>query len=149
MNAFAAFDDDRNVLAPVLDPRVYVEPKDRKPGSENDRQWAWVKHMHQHAKRVLVFAVPNGTHIPSFAGRAKVKREGLYTGFPDNGVIWDGGIALPEWKDGQGDLDDQQIECLNKLVAMGYPCGVFRTMERCVNWLADLGAPVGRVQDGR
>ena len=146
MNAFAAIDLLETPLKPVLDPRVYVEPKDRAKDSENARQWAWVKYMHQTARRVLVFAVPNGTNIASFAGRAKVKREGLYTGFPDTGATWTGCTAYLEWKDGRGDLSDAQIECLNRLAAMDHPCGVFRTVEAAVNWLHAIGAPVGRIQ---
>lgn len=133
-------------LYPVLDPRVFVEPKDKGKASENARQAEWVAHMRKHARAVLVFAVPNGTNIASMAGRAKVQREGLYKGFPDDGCLWAGGQAFPEWKDGRGDPDTSQIECLNRLAAMGYPCGIFRTTEACCNWLASLGAPLGAMQ---
>lgn len=146
MNAFAAIDLLETPLKPVLDPRVFVEPKDRGTASENARQWEWVSHMHQNARRVLVFAVPNGTNIASMAGRARVKREGLYTGFPDTGAAWTGCTAYLEWKDGKGVPSDAQVECLNRLAAMEHPCGVFRTVEAAVNWLHGLGAPVGRMR---
>lgn len=146
MSALAAFDAMETPLEPVLDPRVFVEPKDKGKASETKRQGVWVAHMHKHARKVLVFAVPNGTHIPSFAGRSKIKAEGLYTGFPDTGAHWDGGYAYLEWKDGDGDPSDSQIECLNRLVGMGYPCGIFRTMEVAVNWLVGVGCPVGAVR---
>jgi hypothetical protein len=134
-------------LKPVLDPRVYVEPKDRGPASELDRQGAWVSFMHRHARRVLVYAVRNGAHIASTAGRNKAKREGLYTGFPDTGANWDGGLAYLEWKDARGDPGDAQIECLNRLTAMGYPCAIVRTMEAANRWLIQHGAPIP-VRDG-
>lgn len=124
-------------LKPELDPRVYVEPRDRNPASEFDRQSAWIAFMHRHAKRVLVFAVPNGTNIASNWGRRKVKREGLYTGFPDTGAVWTGATAYLEWKSGSGTADDAQIECLNRLVEMGHLCAVVRTTEGACRWLRD------------
>jgi hypothetical protein len=33
--------------------------------------------------KYLIFAIPNGTHIKSHAGRSKAKREGLLAGVPD------------------------------------------------------------------
>lgn len=134
----ALFDALETPLEPALDPRVYVEPKDRGTASENQRQWAWVKFMRQHAKRVLVHGIPNGTNIASNAGRAKVKREGLYTGFPDNGAVWTGCTAYLEWKNGRGMPDDAQIECINRLVEMGHPVAVVRTMEGAAWWLREV-----------
>lgn len=145
MNAFAAIDAMDAPLTPALDSRIFVQPFDRAKASENTRQWEWVKHMRQHARQIVVFAVPNGTHIGSHAGRAKVQREGLYKGFPDTGAIWSGQVAYLEWKDGNGDPSNAQIECLNRLAAMGHSCGIFRTMECAIGWLADLGAPVRRL----
>jgi len=147
MMALTPFDALESSLTPELDPRVFVEPKDKGKQSESKRQGEWVNHMHKHARKVLVFAIPNGTHIPSFAGRARIKAEGLYTGFPDTGAHWDGGYAYLEWKDSKGDPKPAQVECLNRLVGMGYPCGVFRTMEVAVNWLASIGAPVKSINN--
>jgi len=151
---FTEIDALDGALYPDLDPRVFVEPKDKGKASEYTRQKEWVAHMRMCAGKVLVFAVPNGTHIASNAGRTKVKAEGLYTGFPDTGCLWEGdvydawvpGVAFPEWKDGKGDPSAAQIECLNRLVAMGYPCGIFRTTEVCCNWLRSVGAPVPGVR---
>ena len=86
--ALNPFDELESSLTPALDPRVFVEPKDKGKQSESKRQGEWVNHMHKHARKVLVFAIPNGTHIPSFAGRARIKAEGLYTGFPDTGALF-------------------------------------------------------------
>ncbi|KAK4833121.1 hypothetical protein QYF36_000216 [Acer negundo] len=95
--------------------QVVGDCEDKGKQSESKRQGEWVNHMHKHARKVLVFAIPNGTHIPSFAGRARIKAEGLYTGFPDTGAHWDGGYAYLEWKDSKGDPKPAQIECLNRL----------------------------------
>lgn len=145
-----AFDFDalESPLKPVLDPRIYVEPKDRGDVLETTRQSAWVRHMRMHARRCLVFAVTNGTNIPSRRGRAKVKAEGLYTGFPDTGAAWTGAVAYLEWKDGTGDPSDAQIECLNRLAAMDHPCAIVRTVEGAVRWLRSIGAPVHAWREG-
>jgi len=148
VNLLAELDALESPLKPVLDPRVFVEPKDRDPASELDRQGAWVGFMRVHAKRVLVFAVPNGTHIATRYGRRKVDREGRYTGFPDTGATWAGATAYLEWKAGRGDPDDAQIECLNRLVAMGHPCAIVRTREGANRWLIEQGAPIP-VREGR
>lgn len=145
MTAAALLTED--TLDPVLDPRVFVEPVDRGTASENERQAAWVGLMRRHAQRVIVFAVPNGTHIASRGGRAKVKREGLYTGFPDNGATWTGATAFLEWKDARGKPSPAQIECLNRLVAMGHPCAVVRTAIGAMRWLREVClAPVPDVR---
>ena len=147
MNHLASLTDDWDVR-PVLDPAIYVEPKDRDPAKEFDRQAAWVKLMRRTCRSCLVFAVPNGTNIPSRAGRARVKREGMHTGFPDNGILWADGDAFIEWKDGRGDPTDSQIETLNWLHLRGHPVAVCRTPEAAMRWLKSVGAPVVGVTHG-
>jgi len=44
------------------------------------------------AKKILVYAVPNGTNIPSYKGRAKAKAEGLRSGVCD--------LCIPEPRNG-------------------------------------------------
>ena len=146
MSALATFDALEASLNPVLDHRVYVEPKDGRASSEYSRQSAWVADMHKTAKRVLVAAVRNGAHISSNVGRAKAKGEGLYTGFPDTQAVWDRHTAYLEWKDGRGDPSDAQIECLNRLVAMEHPCAIVRTNAGAMMWLRSIGAPVPEVR---
>jgi hypothetical protein len=142
MNMLAILDAMETPLKPVLDPRVYVEPKDKNPSSELQRQGPWISFIRVHARGILAFAVPNGTHIASRWGRNKADREGRYTGFPDTGAAWSGTTAYLEWKDGQGKADPAQIECLNRLVAMGHPCAIVRTREGANRWLLSLGAPI-------
>lgn len=148
MSAFAAFDALETPLKPVLDPRVFVEPKDRDTAPELARQAAWISFIRVHARHVLAFAVPNGTHIATRWGRNKADREGRYTGFPDTGAAWDRATAYLEWKDGRGNPDPAQIECLNRLVAMGHPCAIVRTCEGANRWLIEQGAPIP-VREGR
>lgn len=142
MNAFIDFASLETTLNPVLDPAIYVEPKDKDPMLEDPRQAAWVKLMRKTAHACLVFAVPNGTNIATRSGRAKVKREGLYTGFPDTGVAYADSVAFLEWKSGKNDPSDAQIEALNWLHRRGHPVAVVRTTEGAMAWLRSIGAPV-------
>jgi hypothetical protein len=129
-------------LKPVLDPRVYVEPKDKGTESEHARQWAWIRETRKHAKAMLAYAIRNGANIPTRVGRQKASQEGLCPGFPDTGALWAGGSAYLEWKDATGTPDDRQIERLNQLVTMGHACAIVRTAEAANRWLVGLGAPV-------
>lgn len=142
MNALALLDIPEADLRPKLDPGIWIEPKDRDGRSESQRQSAWVSTMRKHARACLVFSIPNGTHIRSNMGRSKVKREGLHSGFPDNGVLWADGAAYPEWKDGRGDPSDNQVDTLNWMHRRGIPVAIVRTEAGCLGWLRRIGAPV-------
>lgn len=128
-------------LKEKLDPGIYVEPRDKRPDSEDARQAAWVRHMRSHARACLVFAVPNGARRSRWEA-AKVKREGLHTGFPDTGVLWAGGAAYPEWKNGSDGPKPAQIETLNWMHRRGIPVAIVRTVHGCMRWLHSIGAPV-------
>jgi len=124
-----------------LDPGIYVEPKDKLPDSEDDRQAEWVRLMRRHAPQCLVFAVPNAAKRTRWAA-AKVKREGLFTGFPDTGILWADGHAYAEWKNGREGPKPAQIETLNWMHSRGIPVAIVRTPEGCLAWLRSIGAPV-------
>lgn len=137
----SAWADLESTLKPTIDPRVFVEPRDRDTSAETVRQAAWVNSMRRDHKSVAVFAIPNGQRRTQWE-RNRAMREGLYIGFPDTGALWDGGKAFLEWKDGDGSPDDNQIDCLNRLVAMGIPCAIVRTSAAAISWLRSVGAPV-------
>lgn len=50
---------------------------------ESQHQAALIKWAECYKEAKYLFAIPNGTHIKSHAGRAKAKREGLKSGVPD------------------------------------------------------------------
>ncbi len=146
MSAFAALDALEGDLKPVLDPRVFVEPKDRGTASEDSRQATFVATMRRVAKSCEVAANTNAAKRSQWAA-AKVKREGLLTGRNDLDVKWAGrGLALIEFKDGRSMPEPAQVECLNRAVAMGFPAAVIRTAVGGMTWLRSIGAPVPEVR---
>lgn len=146
MSALAIWDDMESPLKPVLDPRVFVEAKDAKTASEDERQGAFVACMRRLARSCEVAANTNAAKRSQWAA-AKVKREGLLTGRNDLDVKWaPRGLALVEFKDGKSMPEPAQIECLNRAVAMGFPVAIIRTPEGGFNWLRSIGAPVPEVQ---
>lgn len=142
MNAFAMLDALDAPLKEVLDPGIYVEPKDKLPGSEDSRQTTVVAALRKQ-KQFRVYAVPNGVWMPSVKQRAKVRREGLNPGEPDLGVSWaDTPTARIEMKDGKGDPSPDQICALNWYHQRGHPVAICRTLEGVLGWLQRIGAPV-------
>lgn len=130
-------------IKPVLDPSIYVEPKDRGNASEEARQSAFVNLMRKTTKACRVASIPNGTNISTRWGRAKAQREGLAGGEPDVQISWANSLtARIEFKSGTGKLDDRQIEVLNWYHLRGHPVAVCRTAEGAAQWLRSLGAPI-------
>lgn len=142
MNAFAdlaALGDD--LRRPVLDPRIWVEPKDNDPASEDDRQTVFVATMRKDHRQCRVYAVLNGARRSQWES-AKAKREGMVSGWPDVGVRWAGGHADIEFKNGDSMPTPNQIETLNWLFANGHAVAVCRTAAGALGWLRSVGAPV-------
>lgn len=119
-----------------------IEPPDKQPGSELQRQATFLKLMRQLAPDVVVYANTNGTHIASLAGRAKANREGRAIGCPDVTIVWNRGVAWIEFKSGKGQPSDAQVDFGNRLVRAGHHVACFRDPVNAINWLRDQGAPV-------
>lgn len=140
------YDALETALKPILDPGIYVEPRDNDLDSEDDRQAVFVATMRRTAKACRVYAVPNGGKRTHWAA-AKAKREGMIAGEPDIGVTWaDAPTARIEFKDGKGKPSDVQIEALNWYFLRGHPVAICRTCEGAMAWLASLDAPVPRLR---
>lgn len=129
---------------PVLDPGIYVEPKDSGDTREFTRQQALVSFLRRHAPRLIVFAIPNATR--GDWSKIRQQKEGAIYGAPDLCLTWAGGVAFIEMKDATGKPDDRQIEFLNRLHAQGHPVAVCRTRDAAVNWLRHVGAPVPEIR---
>ncbi len=94
------------------------------------------------APRVKAIAIPNQGNR-SIATSVRMRAEGMHKGAWDILFQWDGGrCAWVELKDAKGALKPEQIEFGNWLVANGFPCGVFRSVDTVVAFLREQGAPV-------
>lgn len=116
------------------------------PGDELSIQVAIRKALKARAPAISFVAVPNGAQRTAWAA-IKAKAEGMSSGFPDAILMWPGGgIAFAEIKNRTGTLSDQQHVWLNWLTNAGFKAGVFRSVETCLAWLAEQGAPIEPVQ---
>lgn len=127
------------MLKPV--PRFTVEPTDRSPATEIERQTTFLGLLRMQAPTVMAWAVPNG-HNRGLKDRVKAKKEGLKAGVPDLTVVWNHGAAFLEFKDGKGKPADNQVDLLNYLTDAGHHCAVVRSPEYALALLAEWGAPV-------
>ena len=75
-------------------------------------------------KKHLIFAIPNGTNVPSHKGRAKLKAEGLKSGVPDLMLpVAKGGyhgLFIEMKKPKTGKVSSNQDEWLDTLAYNGY-----------------------------
>ena len=89
-----------------------------------------------------VTAVPNGTYTPSDAAKARAKREGVATGYPDliiDGIGPNAGkVCRAEIKCGTH-VSPEQFERLNLLAANDHLCGVFRSLDTLIGFLLANG----------
>lgn len=121
------------------EPLFYIEPKDRDPASEDDRQREMVANL----RRAGIFVA----HIPQSGRRSDYERvtlhrNGAVSGIPDLMILFRGGQYFAEVKDGRGKPSRPQIEVMNQMTRMGVPCGVHRSWDSLAARLAALGAPV-------
>jgi hypothetical protein len=124
----------------TLDPRVYVERKDRRPENEEARQRQAVAYLRKHATRVIVFAVPNAAR--GAGAKLKQYREGAIYGAADLVCLWTGGCAFIEMKAGATMPRANQVAFLNALAAREHHVAVCRSAEGVATFLRHVGAPV-------
>jgi hypothetical protein len=128
-------------LREPLEPAIYVEPKDKRPDNEDDRQAVFVAAMRRQPQ-FRISAVPNGGKRTQWAA-AKAKREGMIAGEPDVSIAWaDHPTVRIEFKNGSDMPRQNQIDALNWYHRRGHPVAVCRTCEGALTWLRSIGAPV-------
>lgn len=130
--------------APVdepLDPGIWVEPTDKDPASEDDRQKALIRRIKRDCPALAFHAVPNGGRQSDWA-RLRGEAMGVVAGQPDLGFDWPGGAAVIEMKNGTEMPRQNQIDRLNRLHRMGKWVAVCRTVAGALVWLSEAGAPV-------
>ncbi|MET0365632.1 MAG: hypothetical protein ABW169_13365 [Sphingobium sp.] len=121
----------------------HVDPKDvADEGDEHAIQVRLLNRLRMVAPRVKAVAIPNQGNR-SIATSMRMRAEGMHKGAWDIEFMWEGGrTAWVELKDRKGTLKPEQIEFGNWLVAHGFPCGVFRSVETVIAFLRDQGAPI-------
>lgn len=123
----------------------HIDPRDKDPRSEEQRQRAFLTLAKRLCPSVNIFAVPNAARRTQWEA-GKAKREGMKSGALDLVATWNRGVAFIEFKDGQKQPTPNQRDMLNLLFRQGHHCGVFRQEQSALDWLRSIGAPVvGRV----
>lgn len=118
-----------------------VEPKDKLPGSEVDRQQAFRKNLKAIAPTITSWAVPNAGKR-GFKAQAQAKREGLTAGVFDEHYAAPGEwFAALEWKDGSGDLSPGQVSWGNLMTRRGFRVACVRTPEFAERLFREWGCP--------
>lgn len=151
MSDFTTFADLESPL--YAEPLFPVEaPDGRKDLSELDRQRTFVSWMRKKCPHMVVCAIPNAAKRGQKAMN-QARAEGMVAGAFDTFVAWEAGdcprsIAFVEWKgyDARGTagkLTQQQIDFGNKLHEKGHAVACFFSARSAVNWLRDMGAPIG------
>lgn len=131
-------------LKPELDPAIWVEPRDSDLASEYDRQRQLLGFLRKYAPRLFVFSIPNATR--GVHSKLRQQREGAVYGAPDLVLTWVGGTGFIEMKNGTSKPEPHQVDFLNRLAQQGHHVAVCRTMERAVDWLRIVGAPVPAIR---
>lgn len=112
----------------------HIDPRNAQGPNEIAVQVQFRKLMRAVAPEVMLVAVPNAGKRSQWEAMQR-GREGMVAGFPDLIALHQGRSAFMEFKSGTGDLKDNQIDVLNKLVRQDFPVGVFRSADSAVAWL--------------
>jgi hypothetical protein len=118
----------------------FIEPKDKDPRSESQRQRAFLSDLSRLAPAVSAFAVPNAGKRSDWE-RLERWREGARKGVLDLVITWNRGVFFAEFKNGQEMPTPAQKGRLNTLYRQGHHCGVYRTPETLLEHLRASGAP--------
>ena len=122
------------------EPLFYIEPKDRDPASEDDRQRAVVAECRRLG--LSVWHNPQSGRRSDYE-RTTLHRNGAVAGVADLTIHWPGrGIYYAEMKNGKTGPSTPQIEFLNARIREGIPCGVHRSWPTIEQALIKAGAPI-------
>ena len=139
LDAFAA-------LEKLDDEPWFIEPKDKDPTPELDRQVAFLSELGRDAPAIDALAIPNAGRSTDWE-RLQRWREGARGGALDLVLSWeptsanDRGIFFAEFKDGQKMPTRAQRDRLNMYFRRGFRCGVYRRPKTLIAHLRDAGAP--------
>jgi hypothetical protein len=126
-------------------PLFPIEPRDKDPRSEDDRQGEFARIIRGTAG-VSIAAVLND-HDWGQRALNRANKLGAWWGFGDT-IVFAGPrmAAVVEFKNGTAMPKQHQVDALNVLHRMGFPVAVARTAEWAIAWLAEQGFPVAGVR---
>ncbi len=136
MDVWGSLEDELNP-----EPQFFVEPGDKLPASEDQRQRTFLAMLKKQAPGVFAMAMPNAGKRSDWE-RLQRWREGAVKGAPDLVCCWNYGTAWLEFKSGTGSLSDAQKVLLNRLNGLGHCVAMVRRPETALRLLAEWGAPV-------
>jgi hypothetical protein len=137
MTAFDYFPADEPLTE---EPLFFVEPKDRDPASERERQARLVRRLR--GMGLKVHATPNARQWGNKAWN-DAKAEGVEWGAADLTINAPGGrTAYIEMKAGRTMPEGHQVRWLNARHKLGFPVAVCRTAAGALAFLRDNGFPV-------
>lgn len=129
----------------------FLEPKDKLPATELQRQMSFLALLKRLAPSVDALAIPNAGKSTEWE-RIQRYKEGARRGALDLTLTWeptrpnDRGVFFAEMKNGTSMPTIDQRERLNRYFKQGHGCGVFRRPETLVEHLRAAGAPfIGRL----
>lgn len=132
--------------SPLDEPPLFsIEPRDRDPRSEHDRQCELVRRLRGLGLKVT--ATPNARAWGMKAWN-RAKAEGVEWGAADLTISATGGLtAYLEMKNGREMPEQHQVDWLNIRHRMGFAVGVFRTAEGAIAFLRERGLLPAEVRD--
>jgi hypothetical protein len=125
----------------------FIEPKDRNPAPELDRQKTFLAMLARLGPACDAVAIPNAGKSTDWE-RVQRWKEGARAGALDLVGTWaptrpdDRGVFFPEFKDGKKMPTPAQRDRLNRYFRMGHRCGVYRKPETLIEHLRAAGAPI-------
>ena len=129
-----------NLPEDVRDEDWFIEPRDRSPENEFQRQKRFLRDLKKFAPAIDAFAVPNAGKSTEWE-RIRRWNEGARSGVLDLVITWNRGVMFAEFKDKDGMPTPAQRERLNLHYRQGHHCGVYRKPETLLAHLFELGAP--------
>lgn len=120
--------DFASLETPLREAPIFpVEPRNRLPDREASQQMAFRKRLRFIAPAIRSWAVPNAAKRGPRAV-ARAKREGMTAGvFDEHYAAETARIAFLEWKDGSGELSQDQIDWGNAMHRRGFRVACVRT----------------------
>jgi hypothetical protein len=122
-------------------PLFWIEPRDKDPASEDDRQGAFASAIRSRPGVHIAAVLNDGKRGQKALNRAN--KLGAWWGFPDCIVVASGRVAFVEFKNGTAMPKQHQVDALNTLHRLGFPVAVARSAGWAIEFLRGAGFELG------